>query len=94
MFTVRLIKRWKRLPREVMDSQFLQIFEAQLDMALSNLLYLTILRAKGWTDDTQQSFLTHIILCFCEPLSRVWDANGEMQFVIFLYLEPISNNSL
>lgn len=43
MFTVRLINHWKRLPREVVESQFLQIFKAQLDMALSNLLYLTIL---------------------------------------------------
>ena len=43
MLIVRLIKHWKRLPREVVGSQFLQIFKAQFDMALSNLLYLTIL---------------------------------------------------
>ena len=48
MFTVRLIKHWKRLPREVVESQFLRIFKAQLDMALSNLLDWTILWARGW----------------------------------------------
>lgn len=42
MFTVRLIQHWKRFPSEVVKSQFLQIFKAQLHAALRNLLYLTI----------------------------------------------------
>lgn len=38
MFTVRLIKHWKSFPSKVVESQFLQTFKPQLDMALSNLL--------------------------------------------------------
>lgn len=94
MFAVRLIKHWKSLPRKVVESQLLQIFKAQLDMALSNLLHLTILWTWGWTDDIQQSLLTYIILCFCESLPSVWDAHREMQLVIFIYLESISNQYL
>ncbi|KFO56804.1 hypothetical protein N302_08242, partial [Corvus brachyrhynchos] len=37
-FTVRVVRNWNRLPREVVDAPSLQIFKARLDGALSNLV--------------------------------------------------------
>lgn len=48
MFTVRLIQHWKRFPSEVVEPQFLQIFKAQLHVALRNLLYLIIVWGRSW----------------------------------------------
>ena len=36
--TVRLVRHWKRLPREVVDGRSLAVFKARLDGALSNLV--------------------------------------------------------
>ena len=37
-FTVRVLRHWNRLPRDVMDSLCLEAFKARLDGALSNLV--------------------------------------------------------
>ncbi|PKU43566.1 hypothetical protein llap_6142 [Limosa lapponica baueri] len=37
-FTVRVVRHWNRLPREVVDAPSLEVFKARLDEALSNLL--------------------------------------------------------
>jgi len=37
-FTVRVVRHWKRLPREVVDAPFLEAFKARLDQALGNLI--------------------------------------------------------
>ena len=39
-FTVRVVRHWNRLPREVVDEHFpsLEVFHARLDGALSNLV--------------------------------------------------------
>ncbi|KFP09546.1 hypothetical protein Z169_08339, partial [Egretta garzetta] len=37
-FTMRVVKHWNRLPREVVDAPSLEIFKARLDRALSNLI--------------------------------------------------------
>ena len=37
-FTVRVVRHWNRLPREVVDASSLEVFKARLDEALSNLL--------------------------------------------------------
>jgi len=37
-FTVKVVKHWHRLPIEVVDAPSLEIFEARLDRALSNLV--------------------------------------------------------
>jgi len=37
-FTMRVVRHWHRLPREVLDVPSLQTFKARLDGALSNLI--------------------------------------------------------
>ena len=37
-FTVRVVRHWNRLPREVVDVPSLEVFKARLDGALSNLV--------------------------------------------------------
>ena len=38
-FTVRVVRHWNRLPREVVDAPSLEVFKARLDGALSNLIW-------------------------------------------------------
>ena len=37
-FTVRVVRHWNRLPREVVNASSLEMFKARLDGALSNLV--------------------------------------------------------
>ncbi|KFR06825.1 hypothetical protein Y956_10119, partial [Nipponia nippon] len=37
-FTVRVVRHWKRLPREVVDTPSLKVLKARLDGALNNLV--------------------------------------------------------
>ncbi|KFV49580.1 hypothetical protein N328_01869, partial [Gavia stellata] len=37
-FTMRVLRHWNRLPREVVDAPTLEVFKARLDGALSNLV--------------------------------------------------------
>ena len=37
-FTVRVVRLWKRLPREAVAAPSLELFKARLDGALSNLV--------------------------------------------------------
>ncbi|KFP65370.1 hypothetical protein N322_03806, partial [Cariama cristata] len=37
-FTLRVVRHWNRLPREVVDAPSLEVFKARLDGALSNLV--------------------------------------------------------
>jgi len=47
--TMRVVKHWNRLPREVGDAPSLETFQARLDGALSNLFWLkmSLLTAGG-----------------------------------------------
>ena len=38
LFTVRVVRHWNRLPREVVHAPSLEVFKARLDEALSNLI--------------------------------------------------------
>ncbi|KFW75632.1 hypothetical protein N305_00472, partial [Manacus vitellinus] len=37
-FTVRVVRHWNRLPREVVDAPSLEVFKSRLDVSLSNLV--------------------------------------------------------
>ncbi|KFZ56523.1 hypothetical protein N321_07491, partial [Antrostomus carolinensis] len=37
-FTQRVVRHWNRLPREVVDTPFLEAFKARLDGALGSLI--------------------------------------------------------
>ncbi|KGL92909.1 hypothetical protein N301_03248, partial [Charadrius vociferus] len=37
-FTLRVVRHWHRLPREVVEAPSLQVFKARLDVALGNLV--------------------------------------------------------
>jgi len=48
-FTMRVVKHWRRLPRDVVDAPSLDTFKVRMDRALSNLIYLkmSLLTAGG-----------------------------------------------
>ncbi|KFV17248.1 hypothetical protein N340_12105, partial [Tauraco erythrolophus] len=37
-FTLRVVRQWNRLPREVVDAPSLEVFKARLDEDLGNLV--------------------------------------------------------
>ncbi|KFU89839.1 hypothetical protein M959_01940, partial [Chaetura pelagica] len=37
-FTLRVVRHWNRLPREVVDASSLEVFKARLDKALCSLV--------------------------------------------------------
>ena len=37
-FAMRVVKHWNRLPREVVEAPFLEMFKVRLDGALSNMV--------------------------------------------------------
>ena len=41
-FTIKAVKHWNKLPRDVVDASFLEMFKVSLDKALSNLIQLRI----------------------------------------------------
>jgi len=49
-FTMRVVKHWNGLPREVVQAPSLETFQARLDRALSTLIQLqmSLLTARGW----------------------------------------------
>ena len=49
IFTIRVVKHWNRLPREVVEAPCQETFKASLDSTLSNLILLKILLlTAGW----------------------------------------------
>jgi len=48
-FPLRVTEPWPRLPREAVESPSLEIFKTPLDDVLCSLLWVTLLRKRGWT---------------------------------------------
>ena len=48
-FPLRVTEPWNRLPREVVESPSLEIFQPHLDKVLCSLLWVTLLGQGGWT---------------------------------------------
>jgi len=48
-FPLRVTEPWHRLPREVVESPSLEIFQPHLDKVLCSLLWVTLLWQGGWT---------------------------------------------
>jgi len=65
-FTLRVTEPWNRLPREVVESPSLEIFQTHLDKVLCSLLWVTLLRQGVGLADPQRSLPTPTILSFCE----------------------------
>ena len=46
-FTIRVVKHWNGLPREVVDAPSLETFQVRLDRTLSNLMELKMFLLKA-----------------------------------------------
>ena len=61
-FTMRVMEHWKRLPRKLVESPFLEICKVRLDAYLGNLLYGTFFGRKIEPDDLLRSLPTSSVL--------------------------------
>ncbi|KAK4822089.1 hypothetical protein QYF61_009726 [Mycteria americana] len=77
-FTVRVVRHWNRLPREVVDAPSLETFKVRLDGALSNLIELkmSLLIAGG------EGLVSHVMVGGCLGQS-------DHEMIDFLILEGV-----
>jgi len=61
-FPLRVTEPWPRLPREVVESPSLEIFQTRLDAVLCSLLWVTLLGQGFGLGDRQRSLPTLTIL--------------------------------
>ena len=61
-FLLRVTEPWLRLPREVVESPSLEIFQPRLDVVLCSLLWVTLLQQGVGLGDPQRSLPTLNIL--------------------------------
>ena len=65
-FPLRVMEPWPRLPREVVESPSLEIFQTHLDGVLCSLLWVTLLGQGAGLGDPQRSLPTPAMLGFCD----------------------------
>jgi len=65
-FPLRVTEPWHKLPREVVESSSLEIFQTRLDVVLCSLLWVTLFWQGVGLGDPQRSLPTPAILGFCE----------------------------
>jgi len=66
--TVRVSKLWYKLPREVADPPFLEIFKSCLDMFLGNWPRVAFLDQRSGPGGLQRSLPTLSIVRFCDSV--------------------------
>lgn len=71
LFPWKVAEHWNRLPREVLGSPSLEIFQTHLDIFLCHLLKVTLPGQRGWTGCSQRSLptLTFPWFCVCNQVS-------------------------
>jgi len=67
-FPLRVTEPWPRLPREVVESPSLEIFQTRLDAVLCSLLWVTLLGQGVELGDPQRSLPTPAMLGFCDSV--------------------------
>ena len=67
-FTLRVKEPGNRLPREVVESPSLEIFQTCLDAVLCSLLWVTLLGQGVGLGDPQRSLPTPAMLGFCDSV--------------------------
>ena len=76
-FPLRVTGPWPRLPREVVESPSLEIFQTRLDAVLCSRLWVTLLGQGVGLGDPQRSLPTPTMLSFCDPAAQ-WQASPAL----------------
>jgi len=71
-FTLRVVKPWQRLPREVGDAPSLETFKARLDGALSTLIQLKMSLPMAGGLDWMASKGPFQPKAFCDSMNAGW----------------------
>ena len=63
-FSVRVVKHWSRLPRDIVESPFVNILKTQQDTVLDSVLRLTFLSSGVGLEDLKRSIPNSTVLWF------------------------------
>ena len=70
-FPLRVTEHWHRLPKEVVESASLEIFQTRLDKVLCSLLWVTLLRQGLGPTEVPSNPEHSVILCEKRPFLEV-----------------------
>jgi len=87
-FPLRVMEHWNRLPREVVESPSLEIFQTRLDVVLCSLLWVTLLWQESWDYMTDRGPFQP--LTFCDSPGQYSPSMGDLhgKTVPWLGLNP------